>query len=128
MHILLFGGRNERLELRLHRSGRSLDGLLALLTHTFGGGTDFDAPLLRAVELLDEHQLAAADILVVTDGMGRAAPSVLQSLEAARQRHGLRIFGVVAAHHPGGVDAFADHIWLLNQTDHATELFVALRQ
>jgi uncharacterized protein with von Willebrand factor type A (vWA) domain len=114
MHLLLFGARGEHAELRLKRGRGGLEGLLDFLALAFEGGTDFDTPLGRALELLDERELEKADVLVVTDGYARAAPTIVRAVDDARARRGVRVFSVVVgAGDVRGVEPFSDTVWTL---------------
>ena len=114
VHLLLFGGPGERTEIRLRRGRGGLEGLLDFLELGFHGGTDFDGPLLRAIELLDERDLHRADLLVVTDGLGRAAPHVVEKVDAAKGARGARVWSVVIGREDvRSVKAFSDEVWVL---------------
>lgn len=112
VHLLLFGAKGEATELRLLRGRGGLEALLDFLAMRFDGGTDFDTPLVRALELTQERALADADVLVVTDGYARAAPAVVEAVAEARRARGLRVWSVVLG--AGGVDGvtpFSDEVW-----------------
>lgn len=113
VHLLLFSGPEERTELRLRRGANSLAAVAAFLQHSFGGGTDFDTPLLRALELVDERELKRADVLVLTDGLARAEPRVIQQVRAARERTGLGVWSVVFGRETAGVRPFSDEVRLV---------------
>lgn len=114
VHLLLFGGPGERTEIRVRRGRGGLEGLLAFLEMGFHGGTDFDGPLLRAVELLAERDLLRADLLVVTDGLGRAAPRVVEEVDACKEARGVRVWSVVIGRDDvRSVKAFSDEVWVL---------------
>jgi uncharacterized protein with von Willebrand factor type A (vWA) domain len=111
VHVLLFGGRGQRLERRLRPGPSAVRGLLDLLASTFDGGTDFDGPLLRALDLLDERPMARADLLVLTDGQAAAAPAVVRRVAEARARHGARVVSVVIGGRAfDGVAPFSDEV------------------
>ncbi len=111
VHLLLFGGRGERSELRIRRGLGGLEGLLGFLELRFSSGTDFDGPLLRALELLDEQELDRADVLVVTDGLCRPGPSMVDKVADARARRGLRVWSVLLGQSDvRGVAPFSDEV------------------
>lgn len=115
VHLILFGGPGERTELRLRRGLGGLEGMLAFLQRSFHSGTDFDGPLVRAMELLDEAELDAADVLVVTDGLCRAAPDVVDAVRRQKERRGVRVWSVVLGHNDTrGVDPFSDEVWKID--------------
>jgi uncharacterized protein with von Willebrand factor type A (vWA) domain len=112
VHLILFSGRDDRVELRLKRGAGGLEALIEFLALTFRGGTDFDAPLMRAMELLNEQELANADVLVVTDGLARASPDMIDTVQSARERLGVRVWSVVLGQNdPFGVRPFSDEVW-----------------
>jgi uncharacterized protein with von Willebrand factor type A (vWA) domain len=113
VHVLLFGGAGEQKELRLRRGHGGLEDLLELVAWEFGGGTDFDTPLLRACELLTERGLEGADVLVVTDGLARASASVEEAVADARRRTGLRCISLVLGGSDADVRPFSDEVWRL---------------
>lgn len=121
VHLILFGGPGERTELRLRRGLGGLEGMLAFLQRSFHSGTDFDGPLLRAMALLDEADLDAADVLVVTDGLCRAAPEVVDRVKEGRARRGVRIWSLVLGGREGtgGVEPFSDAVWKIDPTQAA---------
>lgn len=118
VHLILFGGHDERTEIRLRRGAGGLEGLLAFLQASFQAGTDFDGPLLRAIELLEEQELKTADVLVVTDGLCRAEPRVVDRVNAAKGGRGLRVWSVVLGPaRTDGVDPFSDRVFRLDPKD-----------
>ncbi|MFT6230855.1 MAG: hypothetical protein ACJAZO_001360 [Myxococcota bacterium] len=114
IHLLLFSGPDDRTEARIRAGRGGLEALLSFLTQSFGGGTDFDAPLIRALELLEEQALERADILVVTDGLARAEDDVIARVAQARESLGVRVVSVVIGRDTAGVDAFSDEVRLLS--------------
>jgi hypothetical protein len=120
VHLVLFGGPGERTEIRLRRGLGGLEGMLAFLQQSFHSGTDFDGPLLRAMELLDEQALEAADVLVVTDGLCRAAPDVIERVHETRARVGVRVWSVVLGHDDTrGVEPFSDEVLQIDPNETA---------
>jgi len=111
MHLLLFGERGQFHEIRLRRGAGGLEGLLDFLAFSFRGGTDFDSPLLRAIDLLEDRALNLADILVVTDGLCRASQQVTDRVEQAKSDRGVRVWSVVLGRNDvRGVEAFSDRV------------------
>lgn len=64
------------------------------LTHFFGGGTDFDAPLMAALDLVaSDARYAKADLVIISDGEATLHPDTVKALRAARDE-GARLFAV----------------------------------
>lgn len=120
VHALLFGGPHEVTELRIARGRGGLDAVLDFLGWRFSAGTDFDTPLVRAIELLDERDWALADVLVVTDGLGWASEEVVAQVNAARAARGVRVWSVLVGRGgPEGLRAFSDEVWLVDPREAA---------
>ncbi len=118
VHLILFGGPRQHTEIRLRRGLGGLEGLLDFLEASFHAGTDFDGPLLRAMDLLEEEALEDADVLVVTDGLCRATPPVVERVRVAREGRDVRIWSVVLGRHDvRGVAPFSDQVWALDPGD-----------
>lgn len=94
--LLAFGGAGELVEADLDLRQGGLQPLLALMGRSFDGGTDVQTPIERAIESVHEARWSGADVLIVSDGEFGCRPGTLDSLEAARQRYGLRVHGVLA--------------------------------
>lgn len=120
VHLILFGGPGERTEIRLRRGLGGLEGMLEFLERSFHSGTDFDGPLLRAMDLLEESELDLADVLVVTDGLCRAGPEVVERVREVRDSTGLRVWSVVLGYRDTrGVDPFSDEVLQLDPREAA---------
>jgi hypothetical protein len=114
VQLLLFGGPGEAEPLEIRRGRQGLAHLLDFLSMGFHAGTDYDTPLLRALELLKTDAYARADVLVVTDGLCRASARVAQQVARAKQDAGARVLSVVVGGDPAGVERFSDQVWLVD--------------
>ncbi|MGK3994408.1 VWA domain-containing protein [Sorangium sp. So ce1024] len=114
VQLLLFGGPGEAAPLEIRRGRQGLAHLLDFLSMGFHAGTDYDTPLLRALELLKTTAYAGADVLVVTDGLCRASARVAQEVARAKQGAGARVLSVVVGGDPAGVECFSDQVWLVD--------------
>jgi uncharacterized protein with von Willebrand factor type A (vWA) domain len=114
VQLLLFGGPGDMSLLEIRRGQQSLANLLDFLSMGFHAGTDYDTPLLRALDLLETDAYARADILVVTDGLCRASARVADRAARAKQAAEARILSVIVGGDPAGVENFSDHVWLVD--------------
>lgn len=95
MYVLLFGSSNEITELHLH-SGKGSRDLLVFLSKGFNGGTDFETPLKRSVEIIEnETVFENADVLMITDGYCSIGSSFQSKLLADKSRLGFNIYTVI---------------------------------
>lgn len=126
--LICFGGPDEIIERELAggraRSGapgHGLDGLLDLMGQGFDGGTDLQAPIERAITLVRQARWASADLLVVSDGEFGCTAAMLQALDDARERLGLRVQGVLVGDREtmGLMDVADDIFWVRDWRRHA---------
>ncbi|MET3289347.1 UNVERIFIED_CONTAM: uncharacterized protein with von Willebrand factor type A (vWA) domain [Brevibacillus sp. OAP136] len=75
--LLLFGTKGELLEQPLYHRRPNWPAFYQISQMAFGGGTHFDAPLKRGIEIVQENkQFQGADFVMVTDGIGTVSPYV----------------------------------------------------
>lgn len=127
--LICFGGPDEIIERELAGGrardgmpGQGLDGLLDLMGQGFDGGTDLQAPIERAIALVHQARWASADLLVVSDGEFGCTPAMLQALDDARTRLGLRVQGVLVGDREtmGLMEVCDDIFWVRDWRRHAT--------
>jgi uncharacterized protein with von Willebrand factor type A (vWA) domain len=78
-----------------------------------GGGTDFQAPIDAAVELLDDRKLKRGDIVVITDGECQVAPEWLAALRQRKDELKFAILSVlvdVGASDASTLASFSDRV------------------
>ncbi|MGZ3140473.1 VWA domain-containing protein [Lentzea chajnantorensis] len=97
----------------------ALEDVLDLGEHFFNGGTDFQAPLSIAVDLLEAEYnaegRAKGDILIITDGVAGISEEWKRGWDEAKARLSFRSFGIAieapSAIRPGSVlDALCDNV------------------
>lgn len=100
--------------------------LLQALSEFFsGGGTNFEDPLLMALEAITaQPQLKQADLIFITDGIGHLSKPFLQQFHQDREQQGFSAYGVMIApgssSNPEGVAAlrrFCDRIWQVSDLE-----------
>ncbi|GHA49798.1 VWA domain-containing protein [Photobacterium aphoticum] len=85
LYVLLFGSNGQIKELLLDET--SSTGLLAFLCKEFSGGTDFETPLKRAIEIIEsKKQFNKADVLMVTDGECDLSAHFQKTLKAKKSQ------------------------------------------
>ncbi|MDQ1909159.1 hypothetical protein RAC89_01430 [Paenibacillus sp. GD4] len=94
--LLLFGARGELIERQLYWRKPDWPAFYALSQLAFGGGTHFDAPLKRGIELVSaEARYHDADFVMVTDGVGAVSPAVRQQLAELGQSKQVRLHSLI---------------------------------
>lgn len=95
MHVLTFGGPGELHETTFVTATDFIARLQRCLTMTFGAGTDFDGPLLRACELVTTTTWASADVIAITDGFCEVSAPVRELLAKTKRRVDLELIGLL---------------------------------
>ncbi|MCP5288526.1 MAG: VWA domain-containing protein [Burkholderiaceae bacterium] len=121
--LIAFGGEGEIVERALGTDAGGLDALLDLMGQGFDGGTDLQSPVERAVARVHEAGWRSADMLLVSDGEFGCMPSTLELLDAARERLGLRVQGVLVGDREtmGLLELCDDIFWVRDWRRHGDE-------
>jgi len=94
--LLLFGAKGELVERPLFHRKPDWASFYRLSQLAFGGGTHFDAPLRRGMQLIRETRaFRDADIVMVTDGIGAVSPPVREELAELGQSVSLRLHTLI---------------------------------
>lgn len=93
-----------------------------------GGGTNFEAPLARAVTLVSEGTYRRGDIVFITDGEAHVSEATLRTIEEKRAQHRFKIRGIeVDMHHSRSetLNQFCDEVRKVSDltADSLTDLF-----
>ncbi len=68
LYVLLFGSSGQVKEFAMHNQATAAD-LLQFLRMGYGGGTDFETPLKRALDIIEaQNSYQKADVLMISDG------------------------------------------------------------
>jgi len=112
LHVLLFGAANEVRAFSMG-AGNHAAGLLQFLRQGFGGGTDFETPLRKALQVVaSENDYRKADILMISDGDCSLSPEFLSTLKLEKEKLDCAIYSVLCA----GArieDGFSDEVVVL---------------
>ncbi|MED4582476.1 hypothetical protein P9578_06720 [Brevibacillus choshinensis] len=94
--LLLFGAKGELREQALSHKKPDWAAFYGLAQMVFGGGTHFDSPMKRGIELVNEDKaLRGADFVMVTDGVGGISPYVQDQLAAIGKRKQVRLHSLI---------------------------------
>ena len=112
LHVLLFGASGEIREFTM-AGGSETAGLLGFLQKGYGGGTDFESPLRRAMGIIGEtRDYNKADVLMISDGDCNLSAEFSATLRARKAELDCSIYSVLCA---GSrvADAFSDEVVVL---------------
>lgn len=112
LHVILFGSSGELKEFTVEQKNAAA-GLLAFLQQGFGGGTDFETPLQRACEHIQQYDdYLKADVLMISDGDCQLSQDYLSQLQQQKQQLDFSIYSVLCNGQRVD-DSFSDEIVVL---------------
>ncbi|WP_219582788.1 VWA domain-containing protein [Vibrio parahaemolyticus] len=97
-YVYLFGSKGEVSDLDLTLDASGFNDLLNFLTMSFGGGTDAEGPLIKALEKCDSEEWYKADILLVSDGEFSVTSGLSRKVSHRREKQGLQLHGIQIGH------------------------------
>ena len=118
VEVALFGGEGAMRVTRFAERQTSPGSLFDFLMTSFHGGTDFDGPLVWALDRIGPRErrpvaMREADLLLITDGRARLKKATKERLVAAR-RAGLQLFVAYVdqglGYDPRGFTELADQV------------------
>ncbi|HUY19861.1 MAG TPA: VWA domain-containing protein [Candidatus Binataceae bacterium] len=133
---VLFSSGDESLKvLDLNRERRyqpELRKVLEMAEYFAGGGTDFERPLSRALELIEDKKLKHGDIVIITDGESQVSPEFLRHLRARKEELGFSIFAVLVdlgSSELSTLAQFSDRVTSVKKltTDTARDIFLKIQ-
>jgi uncharacterized protein with von Willebrand factor type A (vWA) domain len=95
LHVLLFGSSGEIREFSMDGQNNAL-GLLKFLQQGFGGGTDFETPLKRAIDMIaSQKDYIKADILMISDGDCNLSAEFSKTVQSKKQSLDCMVYSVL---------------------------------
>jgi uncharacterized protein with von Willebrand factor type A (vWA) domain len=92
---VLFFDEEVVLEERFEPKERDARKMLRVATVNADGGTGYEAPLTRALEIAAESAYRGADFLLVTDAICRLSEEFVERLLAEKERRGISVYSVL---------------------------------
>lgn len=109
LHIILFGDTNQIQELNILKEEEHKK-ILKFLSKGYGGGTNFETPLKRGIEIIKEKKdYHKADILLITDGLCGISDNFQKNLIDNKEKFDFSVYTVIC----GGKiekDGFSDEV------------------
>ncbi len=96
LHIILFGAKGQIQEISLNGEENDVVKAVKFLKKSYEGGTDFETPLRRGIEIIDISKVYNnADILMVTDGACRITYQFRKLLMEEKKRLDFKIYTII---------------------------------
>lgn len=95
LYVILFGAKGQFQEISLEGE-EDITKAVKFLKKSYEGGTDFETPLKRGIEIISEKEVyKKADILMVTDGSCRISYQFKRILKEEKERLDFKIYTVI---------------------------------
>lgn len=113
-----WGGRPpELMEWYFKKGEVKLEDALDYAEFFFNGGTDFEAPISRAVEVLEDQfrqdGATKGDIVMITDGECAVSPEWLTRFLNAKHQMDFRLYGCLIGHYGHVLDELSDKMFTI---------------
>ncbi|MGB9791693.1 MAG: VWA domain-containing protein [Thermacetogeniaceae bacterium] len=69
--------------------------VLSAVEHFFGGGTDFETPLEKALEILEESPFKYGDIIFITDAICWVSDTFMEKFNKVKQQKEFSVFSIL---------------------------------
>lgn len=112
LHVLLFGSSGQIHEFSLQDTS-NVAALLKFLQQGFGGGTNFEAPLQKACDIIAQHKAyEKADVLMISDGDCSVSGPFVQQFVARKAALDCMVYSVLC-NGQRVADNFSDEVVVL---------------
>jgi uncharacterized protein with von Willebrand factor type A (vWA) domain len=112
-----FGSSHELAEWYFPKGEVSLEDALDYAEYFFNGGTDFETPISRAVEVLESQFRSEGstkgDIVMITDGECAVSPEWLTRFENAKDQMDFRLYGCLIGYYGHVLDELSDKLFTI---------------
>lgn len=108
LHIILFSGTNEQISFTLHPGAGYIQDIIDFCAFSFGGWTDFDAALIKAIPRFSEPEFSAADLVMITDGGDSISTQTIKNIHRLKTRSLIRIWGIIIGNNDSNLGEIAD--------------------
>ncbi|KXG75522.1 Protein ViaA [Fervidicola ferrireducens] len=89
-----------------------LDQMLSELERSTGGGTNFEKPLQKAVEIIKSNKTyQKADIVFITDGECPVAPEFLEEFLKLKAKRKVSVLSVLIGNYTSSIEKFSDVVY-----------------
>ena len=107
------------------------DAVLSFAEHFPGGGTNFEAPLRRALSAVAEGAYRRGDVVFITDGEATVSDELVADIKAAKKKHRFKIRSIevdVAGSRAETLERFSDEVRKISDltADSLADLFAAV--
>jgi uncharacterized protein with von Willebrand factor type A (vWA) domain len=124
--IIFSSARDKLLEWYFKKGSASIDDVLDFAEFAYHGGTDFEKPLNRAVEVLqkqfNDDDAQKGDLVMITDGECYVSPEWLDRWNNAKHDLAFRLYSALIGVNSNTLAAISDQIYHINELAQGNDL------
>jgi len=98
--VIHFSSKHEIAESRFPGGAMTPEDIRKLAVHFYGGGTEFEAPLTKAVAILSESEFEKGDLIFITDGQAYTGEHVVEYFKKQKADRQFRAVLCQVGHEP----------------------------
>ena len=111
----IFSARGQMQEWMFKNGEAPIEKVLEFAESGFHGGTDFEYPLGRAVEMLktqfEDDGARKGDIVIITDGEAPVSPEWWEKFAVAKKEMAFRLYGIHIGSYERTLEEMCDNVW-----------------
>jgi len=100
----IFSSYREEYKREILNGSATIQDTMDLLTASFGGGTDYEAPIKYAMEIAKKNEFQNADIVIITDGECELRESTKKELIKFKEETGTKVVAICLGYYGNGLD------------------------
>lgn len=122
--FIQFGSSNQIATSVFPKGQADASTLMNVIERFFGGGTDFEAPLNKALDIIEENEFKDADLVFITDGGAHLSPEFVSRFNRVKTEKDFETFSIVIGMGVAkNVKAFSDRVADWSTPETAREVF-----
>lgn len=125
-HGIIFGSRNEIKEFNFPKGKGTPGAVLDFAEFAFMGGTDFMAPISRAVQVLErqynDEGSQKGDLVLITDGICAVSDDWMDKYRNSKDHLAFRFYSCLIGVHAPILEALSDQIYNITELAHGTNV------
>lgn len=93
--LIQFGSAHQVAETVFPKGESNPAELMNVIERFFGGGTNFETPLNKALDIIDRNEFNDADLIFITDGGAHLSPEFISRFNAVKAEKDFETFSIV---------------------------------
>lgn len=111
-----FSSKTELISTEILKTEKNIsEKVLQIATQFFGGGTSFQEPLQKALDIIEKNEFKKADVVFITDGQSALSKEFIVKFLEAKKRKEFKVFGIEIMGTSEIIKTFSDSVTTLTE-------------